>query len=69
MEHDLEEIYANTVRPAFGSSNRAESRQEQLAAMAISNQRNVGVWIKTGKTACHAVVCVQPRNRNCKFAD
>jgi len=58
VEHDPEEIYRNTLKAIMQVMNDAGLKQDDLAVLAITNQREtVVVWDKTtGKPVYNAVV-------------
>ncbi len=58
VEHDPEEIYANTLQVIKDLTEKAGIDKNDLAVMGISNQRETSVcWSrKTGKPVCNAIV-------------
>lgn len=58
VEHDPEEIYENTLLAIQGALNETNINQEQIIAIAITNQRETAlVWDKaTGKPVFNAIV-------------
>ncbi len=58
VEHDPEEIYANTLQVIKDLTEKAGINKNDLAVMGISNQRETSVcWNrKTGKPAYNAIV-------------
>ncbi len=58
VEHDAEEIYANTLRAVHDVLHESGIAQNSIAAIAISNQRETAVvWDKdTGKPVYNAIV-------------
>ncbi|MBR2764865.1 MAG: glycerol kinase, partial [Blautia sp.] len=58
VEHDLEEIYANTIQVVKDLVEKAGIDKSQLAVLGISNQRETAAcWNKkTGKPVYNAIV-------------
>ena len=58
VEHDPEEIYANTLQVIRDLTEKAGIDKSELAVMGISNQRETSVcWSRrTGKPVCNAIV-------------
>ncbi len=58
VEHDPEEIYANTLQVIRDLVEKADIDKEALAVLGISNQRETSVcWDReTGKPVCNAIV-------------
>lgn len=58
VEHNLEEIYANTVQAVKNLINGAGIAKEEICVLGISNQRETAAcWEKeSGRPVCNAVV-------------
>lgn len=58
VEHDLEEIYANTIRVVKNLVEKAGIDKNQIAVLGISNQRETAACFEksTGKPVYHAIV-------------
>ncbi len=58
VEHDLEEIYANTIQVIKNLVKKAGIDKKDIAVLGISNQRETAAcWEKeSGKPVCHAIV-------------
>ena len=57
VEHDLEEIWAATLKAIRGALEAAKVKPANIAAIGITNQRETsGVWDEKGQPLHHAIV-------------